>query len=283
MTLAKYIRPVCLSAVTLALCLNHPTLAQTADPAARKIDEFGDALPTDAAARLDNLAVALQGEPNARGFLIAYRSHRDLPGLSGRRVNWMRNYLIHNRGVDAGRVVAVDGGGASCLWHEFWIVPPGAAPKPRGDAYPRESGDADLAQKYDAYYFSIPEDDLVSFSAEYENGLEGFAGELRRRPRALAYVIVYEERRVETWEEEGEGGRKRTRRRVIVDPRGTARRELGDIRAGLVKNYGIAARRVKLVSGGYRKWREVELWVVPGGARPPVPTPNVYPPRSGNR
>lgn len=283
MTLTKCMRQVCFSALSLILFFNQPAPAQTGETAARKIDEFGDVLPTDAAARLDNFAIALQNEPGARGFIIGYRAHRDLPGLSGRRVNWMRGYLIQNRGVDADRIAAIDGGTASCISHELWLVPPGAALKPRDDAYSREFPNADVARKYDEYYFTIPEDDLISFSTEFENGLEGFADALRKEPRALGYIIVYEGHRVESWDEEVEGGRKKIRRRVITDPRGTARNELTAKRGALAKRYGIPSSRVRLVSGGYRKWRAVEFWVVPRGARPPVATPNVYPPRRGNR
>ena len=281
--IAKHKRLIGLSAISLILCLNYLAFAQTSEPSARKVDEFGDALPTEVAARLDNFAIALQNEPNARGFLIAYRPHRDLPGISSRHVNWMRNYLIHSRGFNSDRIAAIDGGTASCLTHEFWIVPPGTAPKPRADAYSRGFEDTDVARKYDEYHYTIPEDMLVSYSTEYENGLEGFANALRKEPQTLAYIIAYEGYRVDRWEEEDERGRKKRHRRVSIDPRGTAWKELKGKRAELVKKYGIPSSKVKLVNGGYRKWREIELWIVPNGARPPIPTPNVYPPRRRNR
>lgn len=281
--LTKCTRTVCLSALLLVLCFSHAAFAQTAEPTARKIDDFGDALPTDVAARLDNFAVTLQNEPGARGFIIGYRSHRDLPGVTGRHINWMRNYLIHSRGFDAGRITAIDGGTASCLSHEFWLVPAGAAPKPRDDAYSRELADTDVARKYDEYHYTIAEDGLESYSSEFENGLEGFADALRKEPRARAYIIAYEGFRTESWDEEDERGRKKVHRRVVIDPRGTAWKELRGKRAELVKRYGIPSTRVRMVNGGHRKWRGVELWVVPTGARPPVATPNVYPPRRGSR
>jgi hypothetical protein len=257
---------------------NQTVFAQKSEPSARKFDEFGDALPTDMAARLDNFANQLQNEPNTLAFMIVYRSHRDLPGLSGRRVNWMRNYLISSRGLTAARIVAIDGGTAPCLSHEFWIVDPGATPKPREDAYARGFADTDVSRKYDEFYYTIPEDELVSYSSEFENGLEGFADALRKQPHALAYIIAYEGYRVETLEEEDAGGRRRSWRRTNIDPRGTAWKELRDKKAQLEKKYGVSPSRVKLVYGGYRKWREVEFWIVPRGARPPIPTPNVYPP-----
>ncbi len=281
--LTKYVRLILLSVICLIQCFNYSAFAQTSEPSARKFDEFGDALPTDMAARLDNFAIVLQNNPNVRAFLIVYRSHRDLPGLSSRRVNWMQNYLIYNRGFKPDRIIAIDGGTASCLSHELWIIPPGTAPKPREDAYSREFDDTDVARKFDEYSYTIAEDMLVSYSTEFENGLKGFADALRREPRTLAYIIAYEGYRVDSWEEEDERGRKKTHRRVSIDPRGTAWKELSGKKAELVKKYGISLSRVNLVNGGYRKWREVELWIVSRGARPPIPVPNVYPPRRKNR
>lgn len=268
----------------LILCLHYAAFAQPSESTALKFDEFGEVLPTDMAARLDNFAIGLQENPNARGFLIVYRSHRDLPGLSNRHVNWMRGHLIYSRGIKADRIVAIDGGAALCLSHELWIVPPGTAPKPREDAYSRGFEDTDVARKYDEYYYTIPEDMLVSFSTEYENGLEGYAQALRKEPRSLAYIIVYEQSWIQEWAEiDAERGTSRGGRRLRIDPPGTAWKELKGKKAELSSKYGISPSRVRLINGGYRRSRAVELWVVPRGAHPPIPTPNVYPPRRKKR
>ena len=89
----------------------------------------------DLAARLDNFAVRLQEQPNVRGYLIVYRSRRDLPGLSHALALRMKNYLVQRRGLPKERVIVVDGGVASALTQELWIASPGSAPKPRDDAY----------------------------------------------------------------------------------------------------------------------------------------------------
>lgn len=266
-----------LFAACVAICFAQAARAQSDTPPALKFDEFGDELPTSVAARLDNFANALQERPGTRGFIIVYRSHRDLPGISGRHMNWMRDYLINSRGLPPERVVGVDGGDASCLVHEFWIVQPGATPKPRDDAYPRHLHDTDAARKFDEYLFTVPEDEIVSYSTDYEAGLEGFAGALRKEPRSRAYLIAYEWYRVERSEEEDGRGRKRTSRRVYIDPPGTALRALRLYKAELVKKHGIAASRVRLLHGGHRKWRRMELWIVPPGEHAPVPTPNAFP------
>lgn len=260
----------------LILCSGLTAFGQADVPSAQKFDEFGDVYPTDAAARLDNFAIQLQNDPGARGFIIVYRSHRDLPGLSSRRANWMRNHLIYNRQIEAGRIEAVDGGAASCLSHELWVVPVGATPTPRGDAYTRAFDDIVSARKFDEYYWDAPHDYPESFSIEYGDSAEGFAQALRKEPRTLAYIIAYEEYRIDRWEEDIKG-RMKTQRRVQIDPQGTAWRELRRKKAALVKDHGIPASRIKLVNGGHRKLRHMELWIVPRGEHAPISTPNAFP------
>jgi hypothetical protein len=158
---------ILLVSTCLILCVAGFAFAQTNVSQATKFDEFGDVYPTDAAARLDNFAIALQQQPTAKGFIVGYRSFRDLPGLSGRRVNWMRSYLVNTRGVEARQVMAIDGGEASCLMHEFWLVPSGTAPSPRADAYSRGFDDLGVARKFDEFGYTIPQDQLVSYSTEF--------------------------------------------------------------------------------------------------------------------
>jgi hypothetical protein len=265
------------------LGFSNAITAQTTPPTARKFDEFGDVYPTDTAARLDNFAVALQNEPNTRGFLIVYRSHRDLPGLSGRHLAWMKGYLIYTRGIRADRIAAVDGGEASCLSHELWIVPVGATPTPRTDAYSRGLDDAGAAHKFDEYYWDAPHELPDSFSIEYGDTLEGFAQALRKEPRSLAYIIVYAGYRVVRTEDVDARGRKKTSREVWIDPPGTATRELRQRRARLVKDHAISPSRVRLINGGYRRWRQIELWIVPPGENAPIPTPNAFPHKRASR
>jgi hypothetical protein len=103
---------------------------QTSNATARKFDEFGDIQASDLIARLDNLAIQLQNEPNTKAFLVVYRTRRDLPGLSNKYAHRMKSYLVGARGVPAQRVVIVDGGVAACLSQELWIVPPERAKTP---------------------------------------------------------------------------------------------------------------------------------------------------------
>jgi hypothetical protein len=247
---------------------------------ARKFDEFGDIPMTDIKARLDNFAIELQTEAATRGFIIVYRSRRDLPGLSARLTRRMRNYLVYSRAIPAERVVTVDGGVAAQLTQELWIVPPGDAPVPRTDAYPKTLVDVDSVRKFDEYAYFLPED-RIDAESDVEGGdsLEAFAAALRNEPQALAYIIVYPRYDVERREQYVGNRRTKARRIVHWDAPATPAKVLRALKAELSDRYRIAADRIRTMNGGHRRWREVEFWIVPRGQHAPVPTPNTFPPR----
>jgi hypothetical protein len=246
--------PLRLKTLPVALCLLLQLVqlapAQTNIPPARKFDEFADVEASDLIARLDHLAVTLQNEPGTRAFLIVYRTHRDLPGLSSRYAHRMRGYLIESRGIDPARIVTVDGGIASCLSQELWIVPVGATPQPRADAYSNHF--AYEAYKFDEHYYVRPNDVMDNSywplaPTDLNAYLEAFALTLRKEPRAKAYLIAYTS--------------------ADSDRPSFAREMLRRERDFLIKQYGIKPARIKTANGGRRKWREMELWIVPPGEK----------------
>jgi len=256
------------------LCFHTIAAAQTNSPQATKLDEFGDVYPTDAAARLDFFAIELQKQPSANAFIVGYRSHHDLPGITGRRLDWMKNYLISLRGIDAQRIKTVDGGETSCLTYQFWLVPPGTAPVPRNDAWSRAFDNLEVARKFDEYRWDAPHAIPDSFSVDYAGGLEGFADALRKEPRSFGYLIAYSEYRFDLV-----GEPERLVRRATIDPPGTALKYLNQLKRILVKNLKVSPAKVRLLDGGYRDSRAIEFWIVPRGAYAPVPTPNMLPKR----
>jgi len=92
-------------------------------PPATKFDEYGNIRFNDEKARLDNYAIQLQNQPGAQGYIIAYGS---CAGEAQARADRAKDYLVNTRGIDAGRIVTVDGGCRSDLSVELWIVPTGA-------------------------------------------------------------------------------------------------------------------------------------------------------------
>ena len=251
--------------------------AQAQNAQARKFDEFGDIQTSDLKARLDNFAVQLSNETSSKGFIVSYRTRRDLPGVSNRLAIRSKDYLVNTRGLPADRIATVDGGEADCLSQEFWVVPPGTAPKPRADAYQRYFPDYDSARKIDefGYDLRLPNKRTAAAYPTEADYLETFANELRRQKTALAYIVGYphySKKRQLIGDENYDVYYERR-----IDPPDSLRRRLNFEKQTLVHSYGISPGRIRLVNGGYRKWRTLEFWIVPRGAHPPIPTPNTFP------
>ena len=225
-------------------------LAQTSNATARKFDEFGDIQVSDLIARLDALAVVLSYEPSSKAFLIVYRTKRDLPGLSNRYAHQMKSYLTAH-GLPSERIVTVDGGVASSLSQELWIVPPNSAPKAREDAY--DNSYQPSVYKFDDHYYQIGEDpnDLSYWPVAPANligYLEAFGETLLKNPKLVGYLVAF--------------------RDAKRDNRQATKRMLRTERNFLIKEFHLEPSRIKSVDGGYRPARTMELWIAQPGYRP---------------
>lgn len=254
-TLSLRLACLLLCAVSLWVPERSFTRAQTTNLVARKIDEFADIEASDLIARLDNLAIELQNEPHARCFLMVYRTRRDLPGLSNRYAHRMMDYLVSFRGISPERIVIVDGGIASCLSQELWIVPIGAAPPLRADAYLESLQPA--TYKFDEHYYSLTDDpvDNSYWAVAPDNlftYLDAFANALRKDTKLIGCLIAYKSA--------GRDG-------PIVSAN-----MLRTEKNFLTKKFGIEPSRIRTIDGGYRKWRTMELWIVPKGDPVPIIT-----------
>jgi PEGA domain len=97
---------------------------------AQEFDECNNCTFDDQKARLDNLAVELQNDPTTRAYIIAYGGRMSPLGQVEKLMTRARDYLITQRGIDASRLVVVNGGFREADSVELWIVPSGA-PAPR--------------------------------------------------------------------------------------------------------------------------------------------------------
>lgn len=94
----------------------------------------------DQKARLDNLAVELQNDPSATAYIFAYGGRTSRTGEADRLIARARDYLVNQRGLDAARVVVVNGGLREENCVELWIVPSGATPpQPRPTLQPSDA------------------------------------------------------------------------------------------------------------------------------------------------
>jgi hypothetical protein len=98
----------------------------------RKSNEIGEVKRDEEKALLDLFVIELQNEPNAQAYVIGYGGRTAKPGEGQRRAARAKEYILKARGIDAGRVVTLDGGYGESARTELWIVPPGATPpRPR--------------------------------------------------------------------------------------------------------------------------------------------------------
>jgi hypothetical protein len=95
---------------------------------AREYDECNACTFDDQKARLDNLAVELQNDPSTRGYILAYGGRMSPIGQVEKLISRARDYLVTQRGIDASRLVVVNGGFREEDSVELWVVPSGAAP-----------------------------------------------------------------------------------------------------------------------------------------------------------
>lgn len=100
-------------------------------PEGTPFDDYGDISRDDEKARLDNFANELQSQPSAQGYYVFYSGPDMRPGAASKRAQLAKEYLVKTRGIDASRIVIMDGGARNAFGVRLWIVPAGAAPPPR--------------------------------------------------------------------------------------------------------------------------------------------------------
>jgi hypothetical protein len=95
---------------------------------AKRFDEFPSIAHDDDKARFDNLAIELQNNPGATGYVIAYAGRNSRAGEADRMTKRAADYLTTTRGITRDRLVVINGGRRESNSFELWIVPKGAEP-----------------------------------------------------------------------------------------------------------------------------------------------------------
>jgi hypothetical protein len=96
--------------------------------ASRKIDEYGNIRWRDEKVRLGYLVIEVRNNPAALAYLICYGGRRGREGEAQRRCARAAAYLVRAGGLDASRVVTVDGGFREDLTVELWTPAKGSHP-----------------------------------------------------------------------------------------------------------------------------------------------------------
>ncbi|MEJ7618863.1 MAG: hypothetical protein WKF30_18250, partial [Pyrinomonadaceae bacterium] len=97
-------------------------------PTAVEFVEFEFIAFDDAKANLDNFAIQLQNAPTSAGTIIVYAGPRDRAGEAQRVGDRLRNYLVNQRAIEAGRITVMDGGLRERKTVELFTVASGATP-----------------------------------------------------------------------------------------------------------------------------------------------------------
>lgn len=97
-------------------------------PEARKLDEFGSLTPKEEADRLDKFTIEMQMDPVSKGYIIVYGGRTSRAGDAQKSAARLKDYLVKKRGLDAGRIVPVEGGYRERPAFELWLVPSEARP-----------------------------------------------------------------------------------------------------------------------------------------------------------
>ncbi|HEY9401609.1 MAG TPA: hypothetical protein VIQ24_02865 [Pyrinomonadaceae bacterium] len=93
--------------------------------------KFGEYVTNDLSAnkaQLDKFVLALQQDPTAQGYLIAYGGRTSQPEDAQKAADNATDYTINTRKMDGARTLSGVGGYREQPTIELWIAPPGATP-----------------------------------------------------------------------------------------------------------------------------------------------------------
>jgi hypothetical protein len=225
-------------------------------PKARFVDEFGKICSEDFMARYDNFMINLQNDPTAIGYIIFNGDRK----VEGRNLNYIDALTAgYPKGrFDTSRIKFVRAENLDHPQVKFWIVPLGALPPISKEFSPQGFDNTTLYDRNWADFnrnygpLEIYFNGFAELGCEFAPNVKGFAKTLLDNPELTGYLITYTKF--------GRGAKRGTR--------------VGQFAVNdLVKNYKVARKRLKLIYGGNRKEPEIELWLVPKGGTPPIPTP----------
>ena len=222
-------------------------------------DEYGSIGGCDHSARLDNLAIAVQNDPNLEGYVVYYGPE----GASELTLGIISNYLINSRGIAEESFKTIYAGPNSDPSEprvQLWLVPQGA-PAPELVRYENKvetfNGMFEEHEGWDGIYLdgedggTGPPVPGVTFPT--------FVDMLKNRKDTLAYIVAF------SGTEAAPG----------------AWRRVAQQESEQLLSEGVAADRLRTVYGGSdkkSKETKIQLWILPESAPPPVADAGPEPP-----
>lgn len=273
----------------------------------RLFDEFGATSNCDLNARIYNIFVELGRNPGTRAYLILYRGSEALPVAQTektiqrqtKRIRDEINFMM----LDAARLEIADGGfrKTNTVWNEVWFVP-------EGGAIPQPSATVEKSKLPVDKAFKVDERGLYVYEAQIQQ-LEAISDEETETPREENPETTEEppeenapvENSENLTEEISQTGEildeydphdwisdffaeqlraDNKLRGVTIFYADDTEYDVAKLRANidegmrkLAAESAVDLSGVKIIYGGYRKNSKIEFWIVPPGAKEPLPTP----------
>lgn len=101
---------------------------EPADGHISKFDEYSDLSFEDEKARLDNFAIYLQNKPEFKGYIIVYAGRSARSGEVQAHAKRAKDHLVKVRGIEAARIITIDGGCRDRLEVELYALPAAMSP-----------------------------------------------------------------------------------------------------------------------------------------------------------
>ncbi len=112
-------------------CSTSSSCTTSVEEKAAPAVKFGEYVTRDLSAnreKLDQFVLALQNDPEAQGYIIAYGGKTSGPDDAQKAADNATNYTMNTRKMDGARTLSGVGGYREEPAIELWIAPPGGAP-----------------------------------------------------------------------------------------------------------------------------------------------------------
>ncbi len=260
---------------------DHP---QGYDP--KMLDEFSKLNSEQLQARLDAVAMEMQNLPNDLLYVRFKRDKNTLLGFPFRYTTRIKTYLVKNRGIEEKRIKIFIGEINGVQLTELWLQPPDF------ESYFNTSYNPEFDEKltllFDNFSYPLKTDSggccAVDEYKEEEKqvSLDVFAKQLKDKPKMKGYLIIYGQYCTNcsfTAVYSRKGKYLRDKPDIYLDSPKTVAAISKKEKDYLVKHLSIETSRVFVINGGFREWRELELYLVPKNGKNPKVKPTTFPPK----